>query len=104
MNKLYTILVPTRWGDRPEIPIRKKHHKEWDKRIIKIAGGLTILSSGLGKWNFQGTTFNEKVIPVMVMCNEKDIRKIIDITISHYKQKAVMYYCVTQEVEVVYAD
>ena len=45
--KLYEILVPTKYGDN-EKPIRTKHHKEWDKYVRKISGGLTILTPGKG--------------------------------------------------------
>jgi len=49
MKVLYEILVPTIYGDTMK-PIRTRHHKEWDKYIQSITGGLTILSSAQGKW------------------------------------------------------
>lgn len=98
-NKLYCILVPTKYGDTLK-PIRTKHHKEWDKRIIKITKGLTILEPGKGKWVFNNIDYNEKVIPVLVMCDESFIEKLIDITIKHYRQKAVMWYVVSNEVNI----
>jgi hypothetical protein len=53
-KNLYEILVPTQYGYPKTTPIRTKHHKEWDKRVQKITGGLTILSPGKGKWTYQG--------------------------------------------------
>lgn len=66
---LYEILVPTKYGDT-EKPIRTKHHKEWDKRVLKISGGLTLLTPGKGSWVFESRVLEEKVTPVRVLCTE----------------------------------
>ncbi len=109
MKILYEILVPTIYGDTLK-PIRTVHHKQWDKYIQSITGGLTILSSARGKWTHEGVEYPEKVIPVRVMisgCDETDVclqlQKIVHFTLSHYRQKAVMYYMVSSQVHVVYA-
>lgn len=102
-HSLYCILVPTQYGDTLK-PIRTKHHKEWDKRIINITNGLTILEPGKGKWFFNNVTYQEKVIPVLVMCDENLIEEIIDITIQHYRQKAVMWYIVSDKVNITLAS
>ncbi len=101
--KLYEILVPTIYGDT-EKPIRTKHHKNWDKRVKKISGGLTILSPGKGVWVHKGKDYHERVIPVRVMCDEKQIKKIIQITLQHYRQHAVMYYVLSSECYIVHAN
>jgi len=121
MKVLYEILVPTIYGDTMK-PIRTRHHKEWDKYIQSITGGLTILSSAQGKWTHEGVEYPEKVIPVRVMVNEpfvpydkteplgegrqdtSQIEKIVQFTLSHYRQKAVMFYVVSNQVQVVYAN
>lgn len=97
---LYEILVPTMYGDT-EKPIRTKHHKEWDNRVIKITGGLTLFSPGKGSWVYQGILYQEKVIPVRILCTEKDMKKIILLTLKHYRQKAVMYYEVSRNVKII---
>lgn len=118
MKVLYEILVPTMYGDTQR-PIRTAHHKEWDKQIISITGGMTILSSARGKWTHEGVEYPEKVIPVRVMVEEKlkeqkdfegkdifdksQITKIIKFTLSHYRQKAVMFYVVSKDVQVWHA-
>jgi len=121
MKVLYEILVPTIYGDTLK-PIRTRHHKEWDKYIQSITGGLTILSSARGKWTHEGVEYPEKVIPVRVMVEEREslapqqfvgmevtiidrsqIEKIIQFTLSHYRQKAVMYYMISNHVVVTYA-
>jgi hypothetical protein len=101
--KLYEILVPTIYGDTIK-PIRTKHHKNWDKLIQKLSGGLTILSPGRGVWIHNGTEYIEKVIPVRIHCSEAIMQKIVQITLRHYRQKAVMYYVLSTECYTVYAN
>lgn len=98
--KLYEILVPTMYGDTVK-PIRTKHHKNWDKRVQKLSNGLTILSPGKGIWIHNGQEFREKVIPVRIFCTEKIMKKIVEITMQHYRQKAVMYYVISNECYIV---
>jgi len=101
MKLLYEILVPTRYGDIPTNPISTKHHKRWDDRVQAISGGLTILSPAKGKWIYKGVEYPEKVIPVRIMCTEKEIKQIIKITMEHYRQESVMYYVLSNEVHIV---
>lgn len=129
MKVLYEILVPTIYGDSMK-PIRTRHHKEWDKFVKKVTGGLTILSPAKGIWVNEGVDYPEKVIPVRVMCEEPyesaklvydnrgiwvgtkfptgpdtyQIDKIIDFTIKHYRQKAVMFYVISNQVNIKYAS
>jgi len=118
MKVLYEILVPTIYGDTMR-PIRTAHHKEWDKQVISITGGMTILSSARGKWTHEGVEYPEKVIPVRVMVEEREkecrdfngkvqydksqITRIIKFTLSHYRQKAVMFYVVSNDVQIWHA-
>ena len=97
MKKLFEILVPTRYGDMPDRPIRTKHHKEWDKFIRKISGELTLLTPAKGQWIFESETFEEKVIPVRIFCSEADMKRIVNFSLDHYRQKAIMYYVVSNE-------
>lgn len=98
--KLYEILVPTIYGDTMK-PIRTKHHKRWDERVKKLSGGLTILTPGKGVWVHEGKDYVERVIPVRIMCTEKVIKEIVEITLQHYRQKAVMYYVLSTECYIV---
>lgn len=89
-RSLFEILVPCNWnGGRP---VRTRHHKEWDKRVRKISGGLTILKPGKGQWVHEGSLYEDRVIPVRIFCTDEQIKRIADITIEHYEQEAVMYY------------
>ena len=124
MKVLYEVLIPTMYGYPKIAPISTKHHKNFDKEVIKITGGLTILKPAFGRWVDNGVEYPEKVIPVRIMCEETEettnffdppikigngyfdktqINKIIKFTLSHYRQKAVMYYVVSDKVNVVYA-
>lgn len=103
MKVLYEILIPTRYGDGKMSPIRTRHHKQWDDRVQAISGGMTILSSARGKWTFKGVEYPEKVIPVRIMCTKPQMNRIVEITMQHYRQKAVMYYVLSNEVFVVHA-
>lgn len=118
MKVLYEVLVPTIYGDTLK-PIRTKHHKQWDKFVQSITGGLTIGSPARGKWIDKGIEYPERIIPVRIMCEEKfhlvpdtesleqyqdkmQIDKIVQFTLTHYRQKAVFYYVVSNNVQVVY--
>lgn len=88
---LWEILVPCQWNNGK--PVRTRHHKEWDKRVRKIAGGLTIMKPAKGQWKCpKGVVYAERVIPVRIACDEKTINVIMDITAQHYRQIAVMAY------------
>ena len=91
---LYEILVPCNWNSGK--PVRTRHHKEWDKNVRKISGGLTILKPGKGQWVHDGEFYEDRVIPVRVFCTVKQIEQIAHITITHYEQEAVMYYPIAE--------
>lgn len=101
MKKLFEILVPTMYGEPEVKPIKTRHHKEWDRKVMKISGGITILSPSKGKWIYKGTELPEKVIPVRIMCDEESMKTIVEITMEHYRQKAVMYYVISTEVFII---
>src|SRR5271157_4148641 len=90
-KELWEILVPTMSQDGKK-PFRTRHHKAWDKKVEKISGGLTILAPGNGVWVNEALTHRERMIPVRIMCNRTQIDKIIDLTLDHYDQLAVMAY------------
>lgn len=98
-NSIWEILVPTMMEDKP---VRTKHHKEWDKKVKKITGGLTITSPGKGYWvDPNGETITERVIPVRIMCSEDAMNEIADITQKHYKQDAIMFYKISDDVRII---
>jgi hypothetical protein len=69
----------------------------------KISGGLTILKTGKGQWiSPDGRTFHDKMIPVRVYCTEKEMNNLIQFTIQHYQQEAVMAYEISRNVKIVY--
>lgn len=90
--ELWEILVPTQILGKP---IRTRYHRVWDAKVRSIAGGLTILTPTKGQWVNHGLVHEERMIPVRIACTEEQINQIIDITVSYYKQLAVMAYRVS---------
>jgi hypothetical protein len=121
MKILYEVLVPTMFGYPNVKPISTKHHKSWDKEVIKITGGMTLMKPAQGRWVDKGFEYPERVIPVRIMVDEitknymgtetygagivdkTQITKIVNLTLKHYRQKAVMYYVISREVNIAYA-
>ncbi len=56
-----------------------------------------------GQWIFNNTLFEERVIPVRILCTDADMKRIATYSLKHYRQKAVMYYVLSSECNVVYA-
>jgi len=97
---LWEIMVPATWNNGKKVDVA--HHHIWDKLIRNISGGLTILKTARGEWvSPQGKVFREKMIPVRIACTEEQIDKIIEITIAHYVQEAIMAYRISDCVKIV---
>lgn len=95
-QKLWEILVPTL---RNDTPVRTRSHKEWDRRVRAISGGLTVLKPGKGQWvSPTGVLHSERMIPVRIACTEEQIEKIAKITADFYEQEAVMFYLLSEKV------
>lgn len=88
---MWEILVPTK--SNIGVPFRTRYHRVWDEKVRKISGGLTILQPAKGQWiNKENSIFIERMIPVRIIATREDIDKIIDLTIEHYNQEAVLCY------------
>lgn len=92
---VWEIFVPTMIGDKP---VRARYHRVWDEKVRKLTQGLTVYHPAKGQWVEDGEVFKERMIPVRVACTKSLIETIADFTITYYKQKAVMYYLVTDKV------
>jgi hypothetical protein len=89
-------------GDKP---VRTRYHKVWDEKVRKISKGLTILNPAKGQWiSPDGVLFIERMIPVRIVCTDEEIVKIADMTANYYKQLAIMYYEVSNNVVFRYYD
>ena len=98
MKRLYEILVPTVIDGKP---VRRRYHRVWDKEIHKISGGLTILAPAKGAWiSPDGVLFEERMIPVRIVCTAEEIEQIANFTAKYYKQLAVLFYKVSDEVTI----
>ncbi len=95
---LWEILVPTQFNDGT--PIRTRRHREWDRQMRAISGGLTILKPARGQWvNPEGKLFHERMIPVRILSTEREMRTLVmPRTARFYRQEAVMAYEVSNKV------
>ena len=95
---LWEILVPCYWNTGK--PVRTRHHREWDKVVRKVAGGLTIYKPAKGQWIDSNTDnlYAERVIPVRIACTLPQISLIAKFTLQHYRQIQVMVYVVSEKV------
>ena len=93
MNKhLWEILVPH--SDSNGRPFATIHHLSWDDFVARVAGGLTLPGGTiLGRWQ----NVKEKMIRVRVLATRSQMRDIVDFTLEHYKQKAVLAYKISDE-------
>jgi hypothetical protein len=97
MKKLFEIYVPTQKNCGK--PIRTRQHREWDRRVRKITGGLTIYKPVIGQWvDVDSTLYKERMIPVRVVATDEEILKIAKMTKAFYEQIAVLYYTLSNEV------
>lgn len=97
MKCIWEILVPTVRADGEYF--RTRQHREWDIRVRRLTGGLTVLPPVRGQWmNALGRLEDERMIPVRVACTEDEINQIADMTAAFYKQDAVMFYCISDKV------
>jgi len=97
-KSLWQIFVPVADNNGNEFKILK--HKEWDYKVKDIAGGLTINKRSRGIWQspMTGKMFEEKMIPVSILCTYDEIEKIILMTLNHYGQQAVMCYEISDKI------
>lgn len=96
-KSFWEILVPAYSNNGKKYSVN--YHHSWDRDVRKYTGGMTILRSAKGHWtNSKGKTFIERMIPVRIYCTKSQIEKIIDLTLEHYNQEAVMAYEISQNV------
>lgn len=88
---MWEILVPTYSNEGK--PFRTRHHREWDKYVLKISGGQTILTPVMGRWLDEGELYNDRNIPVRFIATEKEMKLVAERTKKHYSQLRV---CVTK--------
>ncbi len=100
---LYEILVPCQTNAGK--PIRTKQHREWDRRVRRITGGLTVLPPTKGQWvSPSGELFAERMIPVRIAADAFQIAQIADMTAKFYDQEAIMYYKISDEITIQHYD
>jgi hypothetical protein len=95
-EELWEILVPASNGkDR----FSYEHHKQWDSFVKNITGGVTVMKPAKGQWvSPTGKLYIDRMIPCRIVCSEEQISEIIDFTIDHYNQEAVLAYRISTNV------
>src|ERR1035437_891881 len=99
MNKteLWEILVPA--SNNKDKEFTYEHHKAWDEYVKNNTGGVTIMKTAKGQWvNPNGKLYLDRTIPCRIICTEEQIIKIIDFTIKHYNQEAVLAFKISDTV------
>jgi hypothetical protein len=98
MTELWEILVPA--SDNKKQEFTYAHHKAWDAYVKNITGGLTVMKTAKGQWvsPLSGIEYLDRVIPCRIACSEEQISEIIDFTLEHYNQEAVMAYRISSNV------
>lgn len=101
-KSMWEILVPTM---RPTgEPIKTRCHKAWDEKVRKITNGLTISAPAKGQWiDPRGELAVERILPVRILATDGEMNKIVDMTIKHYEQEAVLAYKISTEYILRYA-
>jgi hypothetical protein len=99
-KSLYRILVPTVRNDGR--PFNLRYHRVWDAKVREITGGLTIMPVAKGQWVNGNDLFVERMIPVELMATEKQMIEIVAITLAYYEQLAVMWYRISDDVNITY--
>lgn len=96
-TELWEILVPA--SNNKDKEFTYEHHKAWDAFVKDLAGGVTIMKTAKGQWvSPEGELYKDRMIPCRIVCNKKQIIKIIDFTIQHYDQEAVLAFKISEEV------
>jgi hypothetical protein len=95
--ELWEVLVPA--SNNNDLKFTYEHHKEWDAYVKKLTGGVTIMKVAKGQWvSPTGKLYVDKMIPCRIVCTEEQISDIVDFTIDHYKQEAVLAYRISTNV------
>ncbi len=99
-DSMWEVLVPTlHYGSNK--PIHTRFHRVWDEKVRKITGGLTIMPVAKGQWvSPNSKLFVERMIPVRIMCSKDKINGILKMTKAYYSQEAIMYYKISDCVEI----
>jgi hypothetical protein len=100
-KNLYEIYVPTQKNCGK--PIKTRQHREWDRRVRRVSGGLTIFKPVIGQWvdTSDDKLYKERMIPVRIIATPEEMKVIGTMTKIFYEQITVLYYRLSNEVHFV---
>lgn len=90
---LYEILVPVQ-------NISIIHHRAWVLKVCTIAGGGFINN----RWLKDCETWinlNQQVTSVKIFATHEQMKAIANFTLKHYQQKFVMYYIISNNIQII---
>lgn len=86
---LWELMIPVKSNGGKRFTAR--HHSIWEAAVLAISGGLTILQQVRGYWlDDEGKLYREPMIPVRFTASAEQAKKLADLALEHYDQKAVM--------------
>jgi hypothetical protein len=94
--ELWEILVPKADNDGNEFSVG--YHRIWDTIVREKCGGLTIMRSAKGVWVNENKVYEERMIPVRIVCDRETLMDILEITKNYYSQIAVFATKISEEV------
>lgn len=92
---MWEILVPT--VSNAGRPFTVRHHRQWDRMVKELAGGMTLVQPVRGSWIDGDAEYTERMIPVRIMCTREQIVEICKETAHFYDQLAVLATLVATE-------
>ena len=88
--ELWEILVPVEFD--------LYFHQQWDEKVSKIIGGVTLLQPLKGRWLAGEEIVRESMIPVRLVGTREQIEQVVDLTLQHYNQASVLAYKISDDV------
>lgn len=101
MKKLFEIIIPKSDNNGTEFTAEK--YQQWGDTVLSYTTGFTQYPTCLGYWINPETKYPqiEEVIPVKIWCFKETIQAIAAFTKTHFEQKEVMFYELSEKVYMV---
>ncbi len=96
-KSLWEIFVPR--SDNDGSIIEHYVHLEWDSKVCRKVGGLTLYATIKGKYQ-NSDIIVDQIIPVRIVCTADEICQIAQMTCEHYNQESVLYWEVSPNVTI----
>ena len=93
---MWELLIPAGINNKE---FTAEQHKVWENDVTKSVGEITIIRQLKGDWlTSNKLEFKDRVLRVNVVCNEKQLKKIIQITMLLYHMEKIIVYKTGEDV------